>query len=291
MKKSFLNSFFYRLAGRISKLMRDFQQIQDKKVAKSENEFWNKLFNGKDYFEHILHNGIKINLYKNSVLSKLIYFGFEKDEIDYVESILDEGDIFIDIGANIGLFTLFAARAVGNTGKVICFEPSPITYTRLEENIRLNNFKNIDYRNIGVSDKVEELVFFVSITGYDAWNSFALREDILEDNILVSVSPLEIELKEVDKTKIKLVKSDVEGWEKFVLHGGRDFFINFSPIVMIEFTEENTFNAGYPVYEIYDIMKDYGYVWYTIKDGELVLEPKKLRYPYNNLIAIKAKTN
>ena len=60
---------------------------------------------------------------------------------------------------------------------------------------------------------------------------------------------------------------------------------------MIEFTEENTFNAGYPVYEIYDIMKDYGYVWYTIKDGELVLEPKKLRYPYNNLIAIKAKTN
>ena len=202
---------------------------------------------------------------------------------------MKEGDIFVDIGANIGLFSLIASRAVGNTGKVICFEPSPTTFVRLDENVKLNNLNNISHKNIGLSEKIDELVFFISKTGYDAWNSFAPREDILEDSILVPVSTLDIELNEVDKTKIKLIKIDVEGWEKFVIQGGRDLFVNYNPIVMVEFTEENTFNAGYPVYEIYDMMKDFGYVWYTIKDGELILEPKRLRYPYNNLIAVKSK--
>jgi hypothetical protein len=83
------------------------------------------------------------------------------------------------------------------------------------------------------------------------------------------------------------VKIDVEGWEKFVLYGGKDFLVNYNPIVMVEFTEENTFNAGYPVYDIYDIMQDFGYVWYGINNGELVKKEKKLHYPYDNLIAIK----
>ena len=288
MKKKFIENFLYRAAGRISKIMKDFQNGLDKKGIKLEEESWNKLFSGNKFFTHTLSNNIKINLYKDSVLSKLIYFGFENEETDYVESILKEGDVFIDVGANIGLFTLIASKIVGNSGKVICFEPSPTTFSRLDENVKLNNFKNIDFRNIGLSDKQDKLVFYVSKSGYDAWNSFALREDILEDTIEVEVSSLDIELREVDKSKIKLIKIDVEGWEKFVLFGGREFFKNFSPIVMIEFSEENTFNAGYPVYEIYDIMKDFGYVWYTIKEGKLILEPKKLHYPYNNLIAIKS---
>ena len=98
---------------------------------------------------------------------------------------------------------------------------------------------------------------------------------------------MDIELEEVDKSNIKLVKIDVEGWEKFVLNGGRDFFVKFSPIVMVEFTEENTFNVGYGVHEIYDIMQNYGYTWYRIRNSKLVIEIKKMHYPYDNLIAIK----
>ena len=56
---------------------------------------------------------------------------------------------------------------------------------------------------------------------------------------------------------------------------------------ILEFTEENTFNAGYPVYDIYDKMLSYGYVWYRIVEGKLINEEKKLHYPYDNLIAIK----
>src|SRR5690606_19004116 len=138
---------------------------------------WNKLFNGKEFFEFILNDDVKVNLYKDSILSRLIYDGFEKEETLYLSSILKEGDIFIDVGTNIGVFSLTASKIVGDRGLVICFEPSPIIFQRLIENVRLNNFKNIDSRNIGLSDKSEELNFYISENGYDAWNSFAPSED------------------------------------------------------------------------------------------------------------------
>lgn len=288
INKNFFNRPFYKIAGRIAKIMRDFQKQEDDKLIKGKNVLWNNLFKEKDFFEFNLRNDIKINLYQDSILSRLIYDGFEKEETDYVSSVLNEGDVFVDIGANVGLFSLIASRIVGHKGSVVCFEPSPITFTRLVENVKLNDLKNIDLRNIGLSDISNELTFYVSENGYDAWNSFApSQDDKLESSIRVPVSTLDFELKDIDKSKIKLVKIDVEGWEKFVLYGGKDFLVKYSPIVMVEFTEENTFNAGYPVHEIYDLMQVFGYVWYTIKKGELIEETKKLYYPYNNLIAIK----
>lgn len=288
MNKNFFKRPIYYTAGKISKILRDYQLKQDKKEIKTANESWNRLFKDGIFFEFNLNSEVRINLYKDSVLSRLIFDGFEKEEIDFLSKILKKGDVFIDIGTNIGLFSLIASKIVGDEGAVISFEPAPTTFSRLNENINLNNFKNLDIRNIGLSDRKGELTFYISNNGYDAWNSFAQSQDNkLEGSIEVPVSTLDIELKNIDKTKIKLVKIDVEGWEKFVLYGGKDFFINYCPIVMVEFTEENTFNAGYPVYEIFDLMQDFGYVWYRISEGELVKEIKRMHYPYDNLVAIK----
>ena len=288
MNKDFFKRPLYYTAGKISKIMRDFQNHQNNKLIKAGNKAWNKLFKENEFIEFNLASGVKINLYKDSVLSRSIYKGFEKEETDYLTSILHEGDIFIDIGANIGLFSLMASKAVGIKGLVISFEPTPNTFSRLSENVKLNDFKNINVRNIGLSNVKDELTFYISKNGYDAWNSFAPSQDNkLEIAIKVPVSTLDIELINVEKSKIKLVKIDVEGWEKFVLNGGRDFLLNFNPIVMIEFTEENTFNAGYPVHDIYRIMQDFGFKWYRLNDGKLIPEVQKMRYPYDNLIAMK----
>ncbi len=286
--KFFFKRPFYTIAGKIINWMRDFQKHQDDKIIVKNNESWNRLFNNDDFFEFNLNNDVKINLYRDSILSKLIYEGFEKDEINYLTKTLKKNDFFVDIGANVGLFSLIASKIVGIEGKVLCFEPAPLTFSRLDENVKLNNFNNIEIRNIGLSDTKGELTFYVSNNGYDAWNSFAPSQDNkLESSIQVPVSTLDIELKDIDKSKIKLMKIDVEGWEKYVLNGGKDFFMNYNPIVMVEFTEENTFNAGYPVYDIYNIMQDFGYVWHKISNGELFKVEKKLHYPYDNLIAFK----
>jgi FkbM family methyltransferase len=288
MYKHFLKRPLYSLAGKISLLMRNFQKQQDEKLIKEANKKWDNLFNGNDFFEYNLYGYAKINLYRDSILSRLIWNKFEKDETDYMCKVLKKGDVFIDIGSNIGLFSLIASKIVGDEGKVLCFEPSPLTFSRLKENVTINNFNNLDIRNLGLSDAIGELTFYVSNNGYDAWNSFSPSKDNkLELSINVPVSTLDFELNEIDKSKIKLVKIDVEGWEKFVLQGAKDFLTNFNPIVMVEFTEQNTFNSGYPVYDIYDIMENFGYTWYRLNKGELVLEEKKLYYPYDNLVAKK----
>lgn len=260
----------------------------DKQQREKQTKKYNLLFKGSSFFDHTIDYNLKIRLYNDSLLSKIIFDGFEKNEFAFVKSTLKEDDIFLDLGANIGLFSLLASKCVGRNGKVVAFEPAPIIYNRLIENTQLNALKNIDARNIGLSNEKGELTFYVSENGYDAWNSFAPSTDgKLQKKILVPVSTIDHELDQFDKTKIKLVKIDVEGWEKFVLSGGTHFFKQYAPIVMVEFTDENTINAGYYASDIYDIMVSFGYEWYALKKGVLVREPKRIHYPYLNLIAIK----
>ncbi len=266
----------------------------DKKIN-TENErkdrLWQSKFkDGNTFFVMQLQDNISINLYKNSLLSKLIFEGnFELNEINFLKKFLKKEDYFLDIGANIGLFSINASRIIGENGKIISFEPSPVTFSRLKENIELNKFTNVDIRNIGISDKKGELTLNISETGHDAWDTFATNIDkkMFNNSATVPVHTLDDELKEIDKERISLVKIDVEGWEKFVLNGAKEFLTKYEPVLMVEFTENNTEAAGYNVLELYDIMSSFGYKWYKYINGNLIPEKRNKRYVYDNLIAIK----
>jgi len=257
----------------------------------TQDEIWNNLFSSNNFIIHQLENNIKVKLYKESILCKLIYFGFEENEIVFIKKFIKKGDVLIDIGSNIGLFSLHASKIVGDTGKVFAIEPTPITFKRLVENINLNQFNNIKTFNIGLSNKRETLRFNISNDGHDAWNSFAdLFELENSTSVEIEVNTIDNLIKENNVNHIDLIKLDVEGWEKFVLEGGEELLkMDDTPAFMIEFTEENAFSAGYYCGEIYDFLKNYDYEWYTYdaKNNELNKEVKKLHYPYNNLIAVK----
>ena len=142
---------------------------------------------------------------------------------------------------------------------------------------------------MGCYHSITKKLFYDCITGFDAWNSFA-PDSRLKKSIKIKTSTLDLQLENIDKEQIKMVKIDVEGWEKFVIQGGETFFKNYSPIVMVEFTEENTFNAGYNIHDIFGELETLGYDWFRIVNGELVQEVKTMHYPYINLIA-KKKTD
>jgi FkbM family methyltransferase len=263
------------------------RKIEQKKEELKEKE-WLDNFADQNSFVFQFDKDVKIYLYKDSILSRYIYDGFEKDEIEFLKSNLKPGDIFVDIGSNVGLFSLVASNIVGENGSVYSFEPTPQTFTRLQKNIVLNRFTNIKVKNIGLSDKKGNLELQISENGFDAWNTFARKEnERFQHKTSVEVSTIDDEFTDIDKSRISFVKIDVEGWEKFVINGGKSFFENYSPVVMVEFTETNTFDAGYFVQEIYDIMVEFGYKWFRNKKGQLIPEEKKLRYPYDNLIAKK----
>lgn len=70
----------------------------------------------------------------------------------YITSQLKQGDWFIDVGANVGWYTLIGAKIVGNTGKVIAFEPEKTNFLILTSNVKMNNLKNVLCINEALSD-------------------------------------------------------------------------------------------------------------------------------------------
>ena len=258
---------------------------------KKQNNIWIAKFDKKDFFVHRLSDNLYINIYRDSILSKLVYSGFEETEISFVRKYLRKGDTFFDIGANIGLFSLFASRIIGDTGTVYAFEPTPLIYERLLGNIKLNNLKNIKSINIGFSNVRALVDFNVSNDGHDAWNSLAKLNQLQNGtSIKVNVETLDSFIEESNILNINFIKLDVEGWEKFVLEGGRKLLSKKNPpVFLVEFAEDHAFAAGYYCGELYDFMKSFGFEWYSFdsKTNNLKKEDKKLHYPWENLIAIK----
>jgi FkbM family methyltransferase len=236
-----------------------------------------------------------IKCYTDSNLCKMIYMDqFESEEIDFVKKGLKEGDVFVDIGSNIGIFSLVASQIVGKNGKVIAFEPTPETFKRLEENISLNNIFNIDAFQLGISNSKKDEILSISQEGFDAWNSFTkpskgerfnkvtIKTDSL-DNLATEIEYL---------SKASLIKIDVEGWESMVISGAENLLTkNDAPMLMVEFTEQNAINAGSSTKILYNKIVQFGYrlYRYDYKNIMLIHESYNGPYPYDNLIALKNK--
>lgn len=242
-------------------------------------------------------SGIKMYLYKDSSLSVLIYNNrFENDEIQFIKKFLKKGHRLIDIGANIGLFSLIAAKIVTDEGRVISFEPTPITFDRLVENIRLNNFLNIQPIPLALSDKNSELSLFCHIDGKDAWNTFATPQNGNYTTINVKTVCLDDYCKENYElfSDINLMKIDAEGWEIPIIKGGKDFLgSEKAPALLIEFSDLQAERANYKCSDLYDLLISYGYRLYKYNrvDNLLVYQKNKDYYIYENLIAIKNEKN
>lgn len=272
-------------------LLRRLKQYKDKRNNTLAVARWNNLFAGKDYFLHQPSGGPKMRLYKDSILSKYIYNGFEQTELSFVQRLLKPGDTFFDIGSNMGFFALYAAQITGAKGKVYAFEPTPVIYKRLTENIAENNFSNVQAENFGLSDAKGSLQLFIAEEGKDGWNSFA-KEKEGQQSIQVPVDTLDdyVAKTNVDTAKIRFIKIDVEGWEIPVVKGGlKTINAHDDIILMMEFTESNSSAAGYNIGDLYDIIEQQGYKWYVYDEAQhkLIHDPKRTSYPYNNLFGVK----
>ena len=247
----------------------------------------------KDKYLYNLNSNVKINLYKDSHLCHMIINDcFEKDELTFATRFLKSGDFFLDIGSNIGLFSLIASPIIGNKGSIMAIEPGLQTYNRLVENVKLNKFTNIHTLNLALSNIEEEREFFVDKTGYDAWNSLGKPSaGNFHEKEVIQTKTLDRLVVEYSHTQIDLIKIDVEGWELPVLQGAKQVLSQKNaPVLMVEFTEENAKNAGFTCRKIFEIGIEYGYRWYeySITENQLNVVNIKDEYLYENLFAIKS---
>src|SRR4030067_2261687 len=114
--------------------------------------------------------GFRIKLDISKDVDKFFYWGeFERDNLQFYKNVLNRGSIIFDVGANIGIYSLLASKIVGNASRIYSFEPSEWAYNRLIENIKLNNFKNINTYKLGISNKEGTVIFHKCED--DAYNS------------------------------------------------------------------------------------------------------------------------
>lgn len=144
---------------------------------------------------------------------------YDTREIRFLRRNLTRGQMFVDVGANIGFYSLVASQIVGEHGKVVAIEPVPATFEILERNTRMNKSRNIVLQNVGVSSRHETLSMTVSSgTGLRrnrGGNSFLVPKD--GPTIDIACKPLHEILKESGTAGEYILKLDVEGFEYEIL--------------------------------------------------------------------------
>jgi len=142
--------------------------------------------------------------------------GREGDVNTLILKSLSEGDVFIDVGANIGYYSILAGKIVGEKGQVIALEPVPNTVKVLDLNIKLNNLKNIRVIPEAAWSNSSLLNIYLP-GGYYGWASPVKWHG---SNFLVNATSLDDVSKKI--SAIKLLKIDVEGSEYQVLMGAKE---------------------------------------------------------------------
>lgn len=140
-----------------------------------------------------------------------------------------EGDVVLDCGAYVGCFTIIASKLVELTGKVIAFEPDPVSYRKLLQNIKLNKLKNVVAINKGLWSKNGKQKFFARTS---RGSSFVFKSDKLQSKE-ITVVRLDSITKDLQLKKVDFIKMDVEGSELFVLKGLKNTLLKYKPNLAI----------------------------------------------------------
>ncbi len=210
--------------------------------------------------EVVYRNSIKLHLNLEDWIQQQIYFlgDYEKSEIDYLYSNLRKGDTFIDIGGNIGLFSLNASRIVGNEGKVISFEAFTPNYNQFENHISINQFQNVKLEHLAIADKKG----FIEILYNDTYNNVGMASSFLEEFTAkepVESVNLDEYVKEKQIPKIDFIKIDIEGGEFAALQGMNEILTYYRPKILIEINNTALKSSNHHEEELISLLTEKGY--------------------------------
>jgi len=179
----------------------------------------------------------------------------EYRDMGFVLHCLRSGDLFLDIGANIGSYTVLAAGAVG--ASVIAVEPIPSTFASLENNVALNHLSaRVSCHRVGLSDKAGTLRFTSDL---DTVNHVALES---EQDGVIEVPVITVD--ELCSARVPaIIKIDVEGHEKAVLLGAARTLANPALIGVIMETNNSGLRYGQSDDLLHEIMKAHGFSAYS----------------------------
>lgn len=223
--------------------------------------------------------GVRLHLDLRDYTQRVIFYdAYETQELKFMTAVLRPGDIVLDIGANIGLFSLVAGRAVGQSGEVHAFEPIPGNFKRLTENVDLNALQNIHMNPTAVTDRAGNVVLAIDedmakTSGSDSSGFFTvakLDKPVREISAAADTIDTYV-IRELDHRPIRLVKVDVEGAEPLVLRGMLHCLETHRiDVLMLEVSAYALSRGGLKIIDIVEPLKGAGYELYRIGLGGLL---------------------
>lgn len=159
----------------------------------------------------------------DSIQTRILLTGVWEPEVTHlIDEALALGNIFIDIGANVGYFSLLASMKVGSSGRIYAFEASPRIYDRLQENLRINGISNVNARNIAISNIAGTVSIWTAPEGNLGHSTIVesvaahdghTREAKVPCDTILSLVPLP------DLLAARFIKIDIEGAERLAIEG------------------------------------------------------------------------
>lgn len=228
-----------------------------------------------------LPNGLKIITQMDVPYERMVWLNAEETvDLLCVTKLLKEGDLFIDIGSNIGLYTLTCAPLCN----VIAIEPNPATFAKLEKNIAFNNLANkVTLIRSAVSSRSGFIRFHCDPQHNNSCILIGASQGIQVPTItLDSFSNL------IDSNRRVVIKIDAEGHEDSVILGSLELVKKCSPIFIIEFNTDLTSSKFIRDWKTFSILTELGYL--AQEFGEKKTDTINLNYSikgYKNILFFK----
>ncbi|RYG54695.1 MAG: FkbM family methyltransferase [Chitinophagaceae bacterium] len=210
---------------------------------------------------------------------QLYFLGkYEERELKFVSKALRPGDVFIDIGANIGLFSLVASRLVEDTGRIYAFEPFSSNYNKLTAHIARNGITNIIAEQLAISSGE----FSITLGG----TGIGMNSGMISEFSITAETAETVDATSLDKYRslhlnrpVRMVKMDIEGGEYNALKGMERTLSHDRPILLMELDDKLLFNAGTSSKTIEEWLNGFGYLKrFLDKDGNIC----SLKHPDND---------
>jgi FkbM family methyltransferase len=184
-------------------------------------------------------------------------------------SLLRKNDTVVDVGANVGLWSLAASTLVGRHGRVLSFEPLPSTFNRLERNVRLNALHNISCERIALGSEAGSATLFAPTMGNSGAASFGRRPGVDAPEV-VAITTLDAYLEENRVESVRFMKIDVEGAELSVFNGAATLLSSSSaPAIVVEVGPVLAGNCGSSPRRVRQCLDGFRYRLFVYEGGKL----------------------
>jgi FkbM family methyltransferase len=220
--------------------------------------------------DYVLVQEHKMFLDEKDSLRLSILGVYEPYETELVKKKIKKGDFVLDIGANIGYYTLIFAKLVGKKGKVFAFEPDPNNFALLTKNVEINGYKNVTLIQKAVSNKTEK-----------AW-LYLCKDDKLDHRIYNSHDGREfIEIETIrldeyfkDNETIDFIKMDIQGAEGRAVKGMSNFLNKNKNIkILTEFWPIGLERCGTDPKEYLELLLTFGFKLNYINELRNTIKP------------------